>query len=572
MEKAIWNCKEIKEDEVLKLISSSGVPRAIAQILTARGITKESYHAFISPQLSGLSDPFQLPGIHDAAERIWSAIANKEKILIFGDYDTDGVTSTAILIKTLAENGAEVESFLPHRFEDGYGFSVDSLEKVISKIKPSLIITVDCGINGVDTVEVANKKGVDVIITDHHEPAEEVPDALAVINPKLHNNINGLNVLAGVGISFKLCHGFIKYGRKNNLGGNRTDLKKILDLVALGTVADIVPLLGENRILVNTGLKVLTTQVRPGIRALCEATNINSEITPTHIAFNLAPRLNAAGRFGSPNEALNLLKTNNIVEAYKIADELNSYNILRKETENEIYLEAAEQIATHEVHGELEGAALVAGKDWHQGVIGIVASRLSRDYFRPSIVLSIEGDTASGSGRSIGNISLIDLLNDTSDYLLQYGGHPLAAGLSLETTKIPDFFKAFNKTLKKYSTPDTFIPAIDFDGEIQLYGLDDEFFTHLQKLKPFGCGNREPILRINRLTPQYIASAAEKHTRGTLLDRDSRAIKFIAFNQDITTMPKSKCWDVLATPQINVYRGTESYQLQIVDFKDSESV
>ncbi len=570
MKKVVWKCREINIKDVNKLMSSSGVPRAIAQVLTARGITEENYHAFTSPQLSGLSDPFQLPGIHDASKRIWSAIAKKEKILIFGDYDTDGVTSTAILMKTLSENGAVVDSFLPHRFEDGYGFSVESLEKVIPEVNPSLIITVDCGINGVDTVEAANKKNIDIIITDHHEPAEVVPAALAVINPKLHNNINGLNILAGVGISFKLCHGFIKYGRMNNLGGNRTDLKKILDLVALGTVADIVPLLGENRILVNAGLKVLATQVRPGIRALCEATNINNEITPTHIAFNLAPRLNAAGRFGSPNEALNLLKTENIIDAYKIADELNSYNILRKETENEIYHVAAEQITANKIDGELKGAALVAGKDWHQGVIGIVASRLSRDYFRPSIVLSIEGDTASGSGRSIGNISLIDLLNETSDYLLQYGGHPLAAGLSLATARIPDFFKAFNKVLEKYSTPATFIPAIDFEGEIELKKVDADFFKHLHALEPFGCGNREPIFRINGLTPQHIAPAAEKHTRGTLLDRDHLAIKFIAFNQEISTMPTSEYWDVLATPQINVYRGVKSHQLQIIDFKNSE--
>ena len=572
MEKTVWNCRNIKDDDVNRLIKSAGIPRAIAQVLTARGITEESYPSFIAPQLSGLSDPFLLPGISDAAERIWHAIANGENILIFGDYDTDGVTSTAILIKTLSENGAKVDYFLPHRFEDGYGFSVDSLEKITETFNPSLIITVDCGINGVETTEAATEKGIDIIITDHHEPAEELPKALAVINPKLHNNINGLNVLAGVGVAFKLCHGFIKYGRQHGLGGNSTDLKKILDLVALGTVADIVPLLGENRVLVNTGLKVLATQVRPGIRALCEATKIQDTITPTHIAFNLAPRLNAAGRFGSPNEALNLLKTDNIIEAYKIAEELDSYNILRKDKENEIYEEAITQIETNKSDEGLQGAALVAGKDWHQGVIGIVASRLARDYFRPSIVLSIEGDIASGSGRSIGNISLIDLLNDTSEYLLQYGGHPLAAGLSLETSKIPEFFNAFNRTLKKYATPEFFVPTIDFDGLVELDALDRDFFMHLKKLEPFGCGNREPLFRINRLTPQHTARAAEKHTRGTLIDQNNNAIKFIAFNQDITTLPTSEYWDVLATPQINVYRGIESHQLQIIDFRSSENI
>jgi single-stranded-DNA-specific exonuclease len=565
----IWNRRPVEKTTVDGLINKSGVPSPIATVLAARGITAENYAAYITPQLSDLTDPFMLPGILEASERIWSAITKKEKILIFGDYDTDGVTSTAILIKTLSENGGEVSYFLPHRFEDGYGFTIESLEKIIKETRPSLIITVDCGINGVETVAEANKSNIDVIITDHHEPGDEIPDALAVVNPKLHNNINNLNVLAGVGISFKLCHGFIKYGRKHNLGGNRTDLKQILDLVALGTVADIVPLLGENRILVNSGLKVLATQIRPGIRALCESTKINAEVTPTHIAFNLAPKLNAAGRFGSPEEALKLLKTDNIVEAYKISETLNSYNILRKKTENEIYIEAASQLASQEVNGNLEGAAVVSGNDWHQGVIGIVASRLSRDYFRPSIVLSIEGDTASGSGRSIGNISLIDILNDTSEYLIRYGGHPLAAGLTLETKKIPEFFEAFNKSLKKYSTPDHFIPSIDFDGELKLSELNKNFFEHLKKLEPFGCGNREPVFRINGLTPTHTAVAAEKHTRGTLCDTDGHPIQFIAFNQHISSMPSSEKWDVIATPQINKFRGTENYQLQIVDFKES---
>jgi single-stranded-DNA-specific exonuclease len=568
----IWNRRNVAENTVEDLIKKSKVPRPIAMVLAARGITAETYSAYITPHLRDLSDPFLLPGIREASERIWKAIAEKERILIFGDYDTDGVTSTAILIKTLSENGAEVSYFLPHRFDDGYGFTIDSLEKIIHEIKPSLIVTVDCGINGVETVLAANSKNIDVIITDHHEPGEEVPPALAVVNPKLHSHLKELNVLAGVGISFKLCHGFIKYGREHNLGGQRTDLKQILDLVALGTVADIVPLLGENRILVNSGLKVLATQIRPGIRALCESTNINTEVTPTHIAFNLAPRLNAAGRFGSPEEALKLLKTDNIIEAYQITETLNSYNILRKKTENEIYQEATSQLAGEEVDGYLDGAAVVSGKDWHQGVIGIVASRLSRDYFRPSIVLSIEGDTASGSGRSIGNISLIDLLNDTSEYLIRYGGHPLAAGLTLKTDKIPEFFKAFNTALRKYSTPEHFIPSIDFDGILELNELNQNFFEHLQKLEPFGCGNREPVFRINNLTPTHTATAAEKHTRGTLCDINGDSMQFIAFNQHISSMPSAERWDVLATPQINKFRGVENYQLQIFDFKNSTSL
>lgn len=567
---ALWNKTEIKDIIVEELVRQSGVPRAIALTLAARGITHSSYPSYISPKLQSLTDPFLIPGIEKAAERIWQAISEKEKILVYGDYDTDGVTSTAILVKTLSDNGAVVSYFLPHRFEDGYGFTTESLEKVISESNPDLIVTVDCGINGANTVDAAKSKGIDIIVTDHHEPGDKIPDALSVINPKLHEDMKELNVLAGVGISFKLCHGFIKYGRDNNLGGTNTDLKYILDLVALGTVADIVPLLGENRILVDSGLRVLATQIRPGIRALCEAANVGSTVNPSKIAFNLAPRLNAAGRFGSPNEALRLLETDNIVEAYQIAKNLDSYNQQRKKTENSIYSEASEQLEKQKASGEFDGGALVSGEDWHLGVIGIVASRLSRDYHRPSIVLSIEGEKASGSGRSIGNINLIDILNDTSEYLTRYGGHPMAAGLSMNTRNIGPFFEAFNKALKKYTTPQHFIPAIDFDGEVYLQELDENFFKHLEKLEPFGCGNHEPLYRINSLSPKNLARAAEKHTRGVLCDANARSIKFIAFNRSMDSLPQSASWDVIATPQINRFRGNENFQLQIVDIKNSE--
>ena len=570
MDRDCWHKIDVTDGIVEELIEHAGVPHPIALTLGARGITYRDYPSYVSPKLKSLSDPFLLPGIKAAAERIWNAISKREKILIYGDYDTDGITSTAILLKILAGNGADVSSFLPHRFDDGYGFTTESLDKIIPEKRPSLIITVDCGINGVDAVKSVTEKGIDVIITDHHEPGEILPDALAVINPKIHKDMEALFLLAGVGISFKLCHGFIKYGRENNLGGTTTDLKKILDLVALGTVADIVPLLGENRILVDAGLKVLDTQVRPGIRALCEAAHLESTLKPSHIAFNLAPRLNAAGRFGSPEEAFKLLSTDNIVEAYQIAETLDSYNNLRKKTEMDIYLEASAHLREQlNSEGVLDGAAVVAGEKWHMGVIGIVASRLSRDYFRPSVVLSIDGDTAFGSGRSVGDISLIDLLNDTSEYLIRYGGHPMAAGLSLKTSDIPDFFNAFNLALKKYSTPGHFLPSVDFDGEVTIHELDDDFFIHLEKLSPFGCGNREPSYRINALLPENLASAAGKHTRGVLTDRDGVSIQFIAFNRDISSMPSSYLWDVIATPQINSFRGMETPQLQLIDLRDS---
>lgn len=561
----IWKTSKHSEHDLNELISLKNVPRPIALSLLARGIDKTTYDSFISSQLKFLGNPYRLHGVETAAKRIWQAIANQEKILIYGDYDTDGITAASVVYKVLSDNRANVSCFLPHRFEDGYGFTVQSLEKALSESLCDLIITVDCGITGAETVESAIKRGIDVIVTDHHDPHGDIPDALAVINPKIHSDTEDLTILAGVGVAFKLCHGFLKYGRENKLGGEGTDLKNVLDLVALGTVADIVPLLGENRIMVSHGLEVLATQVRPGIRALCESAKIDSKLQPSHISFNLAPKLNAAGRFGSPGEAFALLNTDNIVEAHSIADSLNNYNILRKKTEDEIYSNALIQLADT---AKFHDAIMVAGDNWHLGVIGIVASRLVREYNAPAIVLSIEGDIASGSGRSVGDINLIELMAGCSDLLLQFGGHPMAAGLSVRTEDLDKFFNKFCNLLKTTRT-EPYIPSLEIEGDVYLSELNHEFFSSLETLEPFGCGNPEPLYRINNLIPISVISAASKHSKGELRDINNDKIDFIAFNIETNSLPESNLWDVVATPQINNFRGEKTYQLQIKDIHPS---
>lgn len=562
----VWKNRKISEHEINELIAKKQIPRPIALSLLSRGVNESTYDSFVSSQLKSLGDPYRLHGIEKAAARIWQAIAKKENILIYGDYDTDGITATSVVYKVLSDNRANVSCFLPHRFDDGYGFTVESLDKALADSNYELIITVDCGITGADTVKSAMSKGIDVIITDHHDPHGELPDAFAVINPKVHDDTKDLTILAGVGVAFKLCHGFLKYGRENNLGGEGTDLKNILDLVALGTVADIVPLLGENRILVSHGLEVLSSQIRPGIRALCDSVKIDSKLKPSHISFNLAPKLNAAGRFGSPGEAFDLLNTNNIVEAHSIADNLNNYNILRKKTEDEIYSNALIQLKDKDTS---RSAVLVAGEGWHLGVIGIVASRLAREFNAPALVLSIEGDTASGSGRSVGDINLIELLNDSADLLSQYGGHPMAAGLSLKTKDLTNFFDKFCESIKKKRIK-PYIPSLDIDGDVLLSELDQLFFSSLEKLEPFGCGNPEPLYRINNLMPINVGPAAMKHSKGQLRDSSNNTISFIAFNINVNSLPTTDHWDVVATPQINNYRGEQSFQLQVKDIHPSE--
>jgi single-stranded-DNA-specific exonuclease len=561
----VWKTGKYSEHDLNELIINKQIPRPIALTLLSRGVDEITYDSFISSQLKSLGDPYRLHGVEKAAARIWEAIANQENILIYGDYDTDGITAASVVYKVLSDNRANASCFLPHRFEDGYGFTVESLDKALAESAYDLIITVDCGITGYDTVESAIARGIDVIVTDHHDQHGDLPNALAVINPKIHDDTEDLTILAGVGVAFKLCHGFLKYGREHRLGGEGTDLKNILDLVALGTVADIVPLVGENRIMVKHGLSVLSTQVRPGIRALCESVKIGSKMQPSHISFNLAPKLNAAGRFGSPREAFDLLNTSNIVEAYSIAEDLNNYNILRKQTEAEIYSNALLQLKESRKH---QNAILVAGENWHLGVIGIVASKLAREFNAPAIVLSIEGEVASGSGRSVENFNLIELLSDSSDLLLQYGGHPMAAGLSLKKKDLMGFFDNFAESIEKTGIQQ-YIPSFEIDGEVSLSELDQKFFSSLEKLEPFGCGNPEPLYKINNLVPSNVTSAALKHSKGRLRDSNNNSMSFIAFNIDTKSLPTASHWDIVATPQINSFRGENSFQLQIKDIRPS---
>jgi len=564
---SLWNNGYKSEEEVNKLINEKGLPLPIALSLIGRGIGLDSVDEFFSMQLKSLVDPFKLPGIEVASERIWRAILNQEHILIYGDYDTDGVTATALLYKVLLQAQANVSWFLPHRFDDGYGFTSESLTKKLDDSNYSLIITVDCGTSGVEAVDLANKRGVDVIITDHHESTGDIPKALAVINPKLHKELKEFSVLAGVGVAFKLAHGFLKYGRHHKLGGDLIDLKSVLDLLALGTVADIVPLLGENRILVNHGLKLLGKQLRPGVRALCESANLNSSLRPSHISFNLAPKINAAGRFGSPGEAFDLLNTDNIVHAYSVADALNNYNILRKETENKIYNNAIEQLNKNS--NRRKEAVMVAGEGWHLGVVGIVASRLTREFNVPAIVLSIDGDIASGSGRSVGNINLIELLRSSSKLLTQFGGHPMASGLTLERNNIEQFFSEFVDTMVANGI-EPHVHQLDIDGVVTILELETSFFKYLEKLEPFGCGNPEPLYQINALTPINVLPATSKHSRGKVMDIDHNSMDFIAFNIDVNSLPQSEKWDIVVSPQINEFRGHKKFQLQIKDIRASE--
>lgn len=557
---------QYQESDVNRIQARHRLPHAVAVFLAARGISAEETPAFLSPNLENLSDPYRFPGIYEAAARLWEAVFRQEPILIHGDYDTDGITASALLGLTLRSNGATVHSFIPHRFDDGYGFTPESLEKALATHGDcKVLVTVDCGITSCDAVEKAVSMGIDVIITDHHEAGAELPKAIAVINPKIYPELTDLHCLSGAGSAFKLAHAFVKYGIEHQIGGDLAKLEEILDYVALGTVADIVPLLGENRIMVKYGIDILRKQLRPGVRALIESCHLRSELSPADITFKLAPRINAAGRVGDANVALELLESDNIVHAYQCASELERFNRSRQDKEQEIYQEACEQIRQN-LAWQSNCALLVAGRDWHQGVIGIVASRLARDYNRPTIVLTIQGDVAYGSGRSVSNLNLVEVLGKTSHLLERFGGHPMAVGIGLRAEHIAEFFEAMEYEIRQQLTEDQLENYLVYDGDLTLGEMDEAFFSYLPKLAPFGHSNTKPLFRFNDVEFVRCSQAGDNHSRGIIADRTGQ-IEFIAFNRPPSTL-RGRRYDILGSPQLNTHYHTRTMQLNLIDLKE----
>ena len=552
-------------EQIASICNEYHITRPLAMVLANRNIPITDLESFLNPKLADLSDPYHFPNMKFAVERIWNAIRRQERILIFGDYDTDGVTSTALLSWVLKGNGALVDSFLPHRFDDGFGLNVETVEKVVDGHK--LIVTVDIGITSVDAVAAAKSKCVDVIITDHHEPGNELPEAYAIINPKVHLDMKKLHILAGVGVCFKLCHAFIKFGREHNFGNCVLDLKEGLDLVALGTVADIVPLVGENRCMVKYGMNILTAQRRPGVRALVDVAGIKDDLGVKDISFRLAPRLNAAGRLGSAIDALNLLQTENIMDAYPMAKALEAYNRKRKRFEEKIFTTARMRI--HKMNLKERYSLVIAEKNWHPGVIGIVASRLAQEFHRPTVILSVADDgEILGCGRSVAGINLISILNSCEKYLKRFGGHPMATGLKLLEEHLPSFIEAFEFAVRKSCCDiSKFVPALEIDGDVYISELDEKFFSELELIEPFGYGNSPPVFRFSKVNVEQVSLVGKQHTRGKISDESGCQLPFIAFGRSLKDLPESP-WNIAAIPQFNCYNGRNIPQLQILDINN----
>jgi single-stranded-DNA-specific exonuclease len=568
MEERVWDFIKQDQAKVQALMEEAGVTRPIALVLAARGINEKDVNRFLNPSLHDISDPYSLPGTKQASERLWRAIQNNEKIIIHGDYDTDGITASALLAWVLRTNGANVRCVLPHRIDDGYGLTADSIAK-ISAQECDLLVTVDCGITSYDAAEAAEKIGLDLIITDHHTPGSEELHALAVVDPKRPGAPEDIQDLAGVGVAFKVAHAFLKYGRENGLGGEETDLRQCLDLVALGTVADIVPLLHENRILVRHGLGVLGMQFRPGIHALCAISGVGEELQTADITYRLAPRINATGRMGDPTDSLRLLEVDNVVDAAELAKVLDSQNRERQMIEEEVVKDAEDQIARR-YNLESARSIVVWSDGWHQGVVGIVASRLTRRYHRPSVVLTRDpSGQFTGSARSIRTLNLVEVLDDCADVLVRFGGHAMAAGLSLEESKLEEFCQKFDQAVQKVLDIESMKAMLNVCGEVTLRELDDVFFQEMQMLEPFGHGNPEPIFICRNVTSERRNVAGKSHTRGIIKDETGARMQFIAFSRMPDEFPPPP-WDIVFSPHINRFNGVAVPQLRIHDVMTSK--
>lgn len=563
----LWQMQRTPRAVVSELALQCGIPETIARIVYQRGYTTpEAVRAYLHPESYAHPDPFLMQDMAAAVERIVQALQTGEPIIVYGDYDVDGQASTALMVAALRRLGAAVDFHLPHRLHDGYGLNEESVLELAEKAR--LLITVDCGITSVREVELARANGLDCIVTDHHEPGTELPRAVAVLNPKRSDCAYPEKDLAGCGVAFKLVQALYQHVR-----GTAEETADWLDLVALATIADVVPLRGENRAFVAKGLPRFRRRL--GLNALCEAAEIANEVPRAgQVAFSLAPRLNAAGRLADARTGVRLLLTDNSDEARNLADLLDGQNRERQDIEQEIFAAAREWIEAN-VDLDSERALVVAGAGWHRGVIGIVASRLVETYGRPALVISHDGGESVGSGRSIPTYNLHAGLEKLSSFFSRFGGHSMAAGFTLPTDSYEAFRKAFLSEVGQALGPADLLDTLRVDAMVDCAEVTRELVEHLGRLAPFGVGNPEPVVCVRRgmVIESRRIGKDQSHWRLTLGDTESvgQTIGCIGFGMAGDFAEKVAVGDrvdVAGTLGLNDWQGTVSVQLQLRDVRE----
>ncbi|MGJ8676163.1 MAG: single-stranded-DNA-specific exonuclease RecJ [Akkermansiaceae bacterium] len=551
-----------------------GIPEILVKMMLQRGVKPAEMANFLRPRLADLQDPFLLPDMEIAVARVLQAIDRHESVCVYGDYDVDGITSVTIMTGVLKAYGADVRSFIPRRGPEGYGLNTAAVKRCMTEGRPDLMITVDCGTASLAEIALLKNEGVDVIVVDHHEmPPGGKPDCIAVVNPKCgiskapvegntaaEENSYHFDYLCAAGVVFKLSHALLK---QRPLAG--FDLKKYLDLVAMATVSDIVPLVAENRLLVRHGLRQMENTSHVGLRALMDVAQVKGPLASADVGFRIGPRINAAGRMDRPEDALATLSTNDNEEAAFLAGLLDGHNKDRQAEEMRIHKEAMAELEGN--HDPNEPVIVLGSRNWHPGVVGIVASRMMRRYHKPTFIIAIdESGVGKGSGRSIGGVSLMAAINANRQFLLAGGGHAMAAGVSIEESKIDSFRKGFAQYVTENVSVEDREPRLRIDADITFPELSLDFLKSYELLQPFGSANPEPIFMSRDVYLTEPPRELKNHHLKLSMKQDDHwhdAMFFSAGQRKLPAQP----WDIAFTISRNVFRGRTSLQIIIQDVR-----
>ena len=552
----LWSFPEpIQLEDALAVSRLLDLAPGLACILAKMGLVEEiRARQFFFPRLRDLRDPLEIGGMQKAVDRIFQAIDRHEIIVLYGDYDVDGVTSVALLNRLLWAFGADVRAFLPHRLEEGYGLSEEGVERCLTLHSPNLLIALDCGTTAADRISEIEAAGVDMVVLDHHEAKGRLPVCRAFVNPKMGASYH---YLCTAGLVFKLCHALLRARRLPHF-----DLKKYLDLVALATIADLVPLIDENRTFVQHGLRQLEQTEWSGLRALMQVAGVTPPIRPAQVSFRIGPRLNAAGRVGVAQDALDLLLADDSEKAFLLARSLDWQNRDRQSVEQKTLDEVLQQLARTFVP-DRDAAIVVGSRGWHPGVVGIVASRLTKQFHRPSVVIGFDDSgEGKGSGRSVPGLSIVKALDECGEYLLQFGGHEMAAGVRIGFDQLESFSAAFRAAAGRMLTPDLLKPRLELDAELTGQDINLKFLTCHDMLQPFGIGNPQPLFFIRSVAPAGEPRLLKEKHRLFTLRHGSSLMSAIHFNGAQFPLPKPP-WDIAFYLEANNYQNRIQLQLHV---------
>jgi len=555
----LWNIRKYDNEYVSRIMDTYKVSEILSKLLISRNVKFEEIGSFLKADLNNLKDPYLMKDMDKFVDRVSKAVLDGEKICIYGDYDVDGITSITVIYSFLEELGAEVSYYLPNRLSEGYGLNNEALDEII-KTGAKLLITVDCGITAIEEIDYAKKLGLDVCITDHHECGDELPNAICIVNPKQKEDTSEFKALAGVGVAFKCI---MALSKKYSL--NEDSYLKYIDIVAVGTISDIVSLTGENRIIAKFGLEAMKVTKNIGLAAILKLVGSN-EIDSILVSFALAPRINACGRMGNASLAVKLLLAKSASEATKIAAQLDEQNKLRQDVEKNIYDQALNMVKEKGL--DKKSSIVLYDENWHNGVIGIVASKLVNLYFKPVILFTKENGIIRGSGRCETGFSLYDALTKCKELLIQFGGHELAAGMTISYDKIEEFTQRFDEVATEM-IPNENKETIDIDAEIKKEDLNANTIRDTVLMKPYGQENKEPVFIYKGLKVQAISTIKDgKHLKLTLRDMNSLlvGIAFSSGNRRDELVVGDKV-DIVGSISINTYTSPKTIQYIIKDFK-----